>query len=159
MSEQAREIYQSWLDLLAQAVWCRDFDRVASHMTYPNTMETVDGSSTIETPDEMLAAVSDFRKFLERVGAQAYLRVCTSAQFVSADTQITGQHTTYILRGGTYLLPPFSNEMTLTRGAQHWLGTYIRADVNNHTCTILSPAQLRRARLEAGKSHLMEETK
>ena len=121
----AAAIYQAWLDRVAAALWNGDHARVAASMAYPHVMATEDGAVHFETPEKLAEASAEFRTTLTRMGAQAYHRICTDAAF-SATDRIDGRHMTYILRGGTYVVPPFANKMTLVQqdgGA--WLGAGI----------------------------------
>ncbi|MEM8881307.1 MAG: hypothetical protein AAGC82_11985 [Pseudomonadota bacterium] len=152
----AAELYQTWLDRMAEAIWWREWDVVSGAMIYPHKMETKDGEIAFHNPDDMVEAATDFREYLGRIGANAYLRVCNSADFADEMQTIRGVHTTYILRGGSYLVPPFSNQMTLTHVDGLWLGAGIRAAVSNHLCSILSPNQLRRKQLAEGHDIIKE---
>lgn len=56
--------------------------------------------------------------------------------------RVEGAHRTYIMRGGTYALDPFQNDMALVLRAGAWLGAGLRSAFDTCTCTILSPAHL-----------------
>lgn len=153
----AKGLYQTWLDKVAEATWSSDFATVGAAMTYPHVMQTADGEVFFDTAQKLIEAAADFRRYLTSIGAQAYMRLCTEASFAKDAARIDGRHMTYIMRGGSYLVPPFSNDMTLILAEGRWLGAGIRAGCTNHHCTILSPVQLRKKHLAAAKSHAMED--
>ena len=158
-SQMAFLIYQDWLDSIADAFWKSDFSAVADAMNYPHYMRTSDGEVYFDTPEKQAQAARDFRRYLVSMGAKAYMRLCAKAEFSPEhqDEKIRGIHTTYVLRGGTYVIPPYSNKMTLVLRQGRWLGAGTEAACSNHECTILSPVQLREQRLAMGKADIMED--
>ena len=151
-------IYQGWLDRIADALWSSDFRAVAAAMHYPHYMRTLDGEVLFDCAEKQTDAARDFRQYLSSMGARDYMRLCAKAHFVAGkNDEILGLHTTYVLRGGTYVIPPYSNTMTLILRDGQWLGAGTSAACTNHQCTILSPAQLREQRLAMGKTDIMED--
>ena len=140
--QSAAQIYQLWLDEIARLLWDGDHAAVAERMTYPHVMATRDGSVHFDAPDQMAEASADFRKTLTRLGATAFHRICKEAEFVAGGDRIEGTHTTYILRGGSFAVPPYSNRMTLQLQAGAWRGAGMTSDVNTRDVSVLSPAQL-----------------
>ena len=127
-------------------------------MHYPHYMRTLDGEVLFETAEKQEEGARDFRRYLSSMGAQDYMRLCAKAHFVAGkEDEIRGLHTTYILRGGTYVIAPYSNTMTLILREGQWLGAGTSAACTNHHCTILSPAQLRERRLALDKTDIMED--
>ena len=162
MAQSSRQkaflIYQGWLDRIADALWSSDFSAVAAAMEYPHYMRTLDGEIWFDTQEKQVEAARDFRQYLTAMGAQAYMRLCAKASFVAGrEDEILGMHTTYVLRGGTYVIPPYSNTMTLILRGDQWLGAGTSAACTNHHCTILSPAQLREQRIAMGATDIMED--
>ena len=155
--QTAATIYQDWLDRIAVALWASDFETVAAAMHYPHMMQTEDGEVWFHDPEQTIQGARDFRRYLASMGAQAYMRLCTQAHFTHENKGILGNHTTYVIRGGTYVIAPFTNEMTLTCRDGKWLGAGTRAACTNHECTILSPAQLRQQHLTAGQASITKD--
>lgn len=148
MTQRAEHIYQDWLDRVSALIMANDFEAVAANMHYPQTMATEDGVLAFENPAEMVEAAAAFRAFLARMGTTDYHRICESAVFEGGGDRISGEHTTYIVRGGSFAVPPYRNTMWLRFDGDRWLGAGIEAAVPNRTCTVLSPDMLRRAREE-----------
>lgn len=146
MTRSAMHIYQDFLDEGSRRIMAGDFDAVAASMVYPQTMETADGILSYNGPDQMAEAARAFRAFLAGMGATDYHRVCDMADFDADGSAISGEHTTYILAGGRFAVPPYRNRMWLRLADGQWRGAGLAAAVANTTCTILSPAQLREAR-------------
>lgn len=141
---EALTIYQEHLDRVTQALWTGDDDAMANLLSLPNCMRTEDGEILLETPEAIIKAARDFRRFLDRSGAREYHRIAREARFHPTDAnRIDGTHDTYILRGGQYVMEPYLNHQVLVREAGVWRGSEIRAEVRNAHCTILSPDQLR----------------
>jgi hypothetical protein len=140
---RAKAIYQDWLDMVSRQMMDGAFDALAASMVYPNRMETADGVLIYATPEEMTASATSFRSFLQSLGATDYHRICDTAEFDAEGTGISGEHTTYILKGGNYALRPYRNRMRLQLDGGTWKGAGLAAAVLNHTCTILPPDMLR----------------
>ena len=146
-AERAKAIYQGWLDAVSRQLMDGAFDTVAAAMVYPNKMETADGVLTFATPQEMAGSAASFRAFLASLGTSDYHRICHAAEFDAEGTAISGEHTTYILKGGTFAARPYRNRMRLVLDHGTWKGAGVEAAVLNHTCTILPPDMLRSRRL------------
>lgn len=146
MTRPASEIYQAYLDEGSRMIMSGDFVAVARSMVYPQTMETADGILSFDGPENMEKAAASFRAFLATMGATDYHRVCDFAKIDADGTGIAGEHTTYIVRGGQFAVPPYRNRMWLRLDEGVWRGAGLAAAVSNHVCTILSPEQLRAAR-------------
>lgn len=144
MTLRAADLYQTFLDSSSKIFWARDFEGLAAMMVYPHTMETLDGDLRFDTTDQMIEAGHEFRGYLDRMQAQDYVRLCKSAHFVPGrEDQIIGVHESYVMRGGTYVVDPYRNEMCLEWHDGSWKGAGIRAQVSNVDVPILSPKQLR----------------
>jgi len=146
MTRQASDIYQTFLDEGSRMIMSGDFAAVARSMVYPQTMETADGVMWYTVPEDMEVAAASFRAFLATMGATDYHRLCVFAEIDADGTGIFGEHTTYIIRGGQFAVPPYRNRMWLRLDNGVWRGAGLAAAVSNHVCTILAPEQLRAAR-------------
>jgi hypothetical protein len=146
MTASAAEIYQAFLDEGSRMIMAGDFAAVARSMVYPQTMETSDGILSYDGPSDMEHAAASFRAFLATMGATDYHRVCDFAEIDAEGTVISGEHTTYVIRGGQFAVPPYRNRMWLRLDEGVWRGAGLAAAVSNRVCTILSPEQLRAAK-------------
>lgn len=146
MTPAPMEIYQAFLDEGCRLIMDGHFDAVAERMVYPQTMETSDGALTYEGPEDMKQAAASFRDFLARMGTSDFHRICDMAEVDASGTVISGEHTTYIIRGGQFAVPPYRNRMWLRHHEGRWRGAGIAAAVSNRVCTILAPEQLQAAR-------------
>ena len=137
----ARDIYQTFLDVTSQALWIRDYERLAARMAYPHQIGARDRVVTISTPAELINVASDFRENLGELGATAYYRVCREAERLD-DDDISGMHTAYALRGATPVIEPFQSRMRIRRVDGRWLGAGIASSVRNADIrvNIASPA-------------------
>jgi len=141
----AREIYQEHLDRVSRALWDLDFDVLMDSLAVPNSMYTADTGLVYETKADLKAALVEYRAFLTRAGAQDYHRIVRWARFhPHHDGRIDGEHDTYVLRGGQYALDPFRSAQVLVLQNDVWRGIECRSQVRNATCTVLSPAVLRK---------------
>jgi hypothetical protein len=138
-----REIYQDFLDRVSRALMAGDMSAIVACMAYPQDLRTNDGFLTVTSEKQMFDVVSDFRAFLMGLGTTDYHRVCDWAEADEADETITGEHVTYVLRGGSFALPPIRSRMILRRIGGAWLGAGNCANVSNRSFTVLSPRQLR----------------
>lgn len=144
--DRAGHIYQTFLDTVSDAVLAGDAAAVARRMAYPQTLKTNDGFLTVKTPDQMIAIVKDYHRFLLQLGTSDYHRVCDWAAMDADGGETTGEHMTYVVKGGSFALAPFRSRMVLRRVGDTWLGAGNEAEVSNRSCTILSPVQIRAAR-------------
>lgn len=118
----ARDIYQTHLDLVSQALWDRDFEVITDLKVFPHVMRYPDCERAYATPEDLVATIETFRNRLEGLGATGYHRVCEQAAYDPQDRdRITGAHWTYILRGGNYLSEPYRCEMVLARHDGIWM--------------------------------------
>lgn len=111
---EARDIYQEVLDVLSRAILAGDGDTVLRLIPLPHAVRTMSGQIRIETAAEMIATVEGMQASLKGNGATDYIRIVDHAEFTGTD-EITGEHTSHILRGGVRLVPPYRNQLTLRR--------------------------------------------
>lgn len=140
MSESAFDIYQRNCDAVARAVWDRDFELALAHNVLPNRLATPESDVTIPDAESLRRALSELRESLGRLGATAFLRICKDAVFDPADEhRIIGRHVSYVLRGGTNILPPYESRMVLKCTPEGWKAAEVFADVSNRYMTVISP--------------------
>ena len=138
--EAASTIYQRNLDAVSAATWRGDFTTMMDHLALPNSMVTEDAAMIISSIDEMVIVATEFRDHLKDQGADAYDRVCLSAEYVNDyHDVIVGIHETRITQNGTLLRDPYLNRMTLLLRQGRWKGVLIEAETSNKDITILSP--------------------
>jgi hypothetical protein len=132
--------YQTNLDAVSQALWDRDLAQILRHIALPNMMLTEDAELVISSADEMQIVATEFRDHLDRLGADAYVRICRQAAFVPGSrTMIMGMHDTFILRDGVPVIAPLKNRMTLLLIDGCWRGARLEVETRNTDCPILSP--------------------
>lgn len=142
--DEARAIYQGVLDAISQAMWSGDDAGVLAHLALPNRMGARDDMRLFETPDTLLDTVRRFRQGLVAMGVRDFHRICNKADFDPANAErITGNHTTHLLAGGTYVLEPILNEMTLIRRGGKWLGAENRSLVESDHYSVINLAHRR----------------
>ncbi|UWQ16502.1 hypothetical protein [Jannaschia sp. M317] len=140
MSQSARDIYQRHLDTVSEAMWSEDHDRVAQMMHYPHTMIYSDRQQIVRAPEELAETSRLAKQRLLDMGASAYHRVCLSAEFdVASPSRIIGRHMTFVLNGGTYLVPPYQGRMTLEIQDHLWRGIGILTEVDPTKINLLHP--------------------
>ena len=134
-------IYQQNLDAVSRALWTGDLALMRGHIAIPNQMLTNDAELVIASADEMFLVMTDFRETLRRLGADRYLRVCRTADYVQGRTDmIIGTHDTFVLRDDVPVRPAYQNLMTLILcGDGRWRGVRIEARAENADYPILSP--------------------
>ncbi|MEM7724626.1 MAG: hypothetical protein AAF376_20010 [Pseudomonadota bacterium] len=152
MTRSPKDIYQDWLDRIADAVWAGNHDLVAAAVVYPHKLITRDGQAEIASPEQMMGASEEFRSALVSMGADGYHRICKSAEIDETGDRIDGTHMTFVMRSGTYAIAPFSNRMTLVRRDGAWCATEISADVSNANCAVFSPTHMKRFASGGGQS-------
>lgn len=134
----ARNIYQEHLDTVSALVWACEFEAAAGYLAYPSLLETSDASICLPSAASALNSLRSFRDSLGRLGAHAYYRICRGADFEEDNPdRIAGRHRTYVMRGGTYMVPPYDSDMVLERGAEHWCARGIRSRIRNADCSII----------------------
>jgi len=144
VTKTAFDIYQDYLDRTSVLLMQNDHDAIAKTFAYPNHMETLDGIMTLNTTAEAVQTTQAFRSYLQRMGASDFFRICRGAVFSGeGDSVITGTHESYILRGATYMVEPYTNEVTFVLQDGQWLEQKIRTLAENVTVPILNPEQLR----------------
>jgi hypothetical protein len=140
MTENAMDIYQRNLDEVAQAIWEKNFEAALAHFAFPKHMATPDADVTIHEPEAMLQALAELRESLSRIGATAFLRICKEAVFDPRDEdRIIGSHVSYVLRGGTNVVPPYTSRMVLVRQPDGWKSVDIVSEASNRYLTVIGP--------------------
>ena len=144
MPVAAQDEYQTFLDMTATLMMQGAFAELVTFFHHPNRIETLDGVMEFLKPEDTIVAIQEFETYIRSSGGRDFLRVCREARFGNEDrTILIGQHETYILRGSTYVVEPYLNEMTLGWQDGAWRGQHYRALTQNATVPILSPKQLR----------------
>ncbi len=128
---QAREIYQSFIDFAARALWDRRYEELAARLHYPHVIASQDSEVTVDTPACSVDLARSFRDNLSALRADAYHRVCLDAAFAGED-RIVGRHRNFVLRGALQLLPAYEGHLILLRDGQgDWLGAGNRSFIRN----------------------------
>ncbi|MDG4649704.1 hypothetical protein P6F26_14765 [Roseibacterium sp. SDUM158017] len=139
MTESAFDIYQRNCDEVARAVWDRDFDLALRHIGLPLRAVTPEADVTLRDEAALIQTLEEMRENLRKLGATAFLRICREADFYPGDDgRIHGSHMSYVLRGATNLVPPYTSRMLLVRGPDGWQQTELISRVSNRHVTVLS---------------------
>jgi hypothetical protein len=139
MTGTAPDIYQRNCDVVAGAVWDRDFDLALAHIALPQRVVTTEADVTIEDKASLIRALSELRDTFTRMGATAFIRICSDADFQPGDDgTIFGTHLSYVLRGATHLVPPYRSRMILRRAPDGWKAAEIISHVSNRHMTLVS---------------------
>ncbi|MEM9755058.1 MAG: hypothetical protein AAF914_03645 [Pseudomonadota bacterium] len=136
MDEDPRTLYQANLDAVSRAIWDEDWDRMLRYLAIPNTMAFRNGRHVFETPEDMVAAAQRQRESFRRHAADDWHRLCRAARYDGPD-KITGHHVSFVLRGATYRLEPFTSRMTLQRIDGRWLSAGCDVDIDDTDLRIL----------------------
>lgn len=129
-----REIYQAYLDEVSGNLWDGDGAGVARKLKYPHTIHLPEAERIISDPEAQTRDAAAFRESLAALRATAFHRLCRDARFdPDRPDRIVGSHTTYIIRGGSYMTEPYDCAMSLIWDeAQGWLADVIRVSVQNN---------------------------
>lgn len=139
--QTARDIYQANLDAVTRALWVMDVAAAREHIALPKRMVTDEGDFVVTNEADMRLLMQDFRNRLTSLGAEAYHRVCLTAQFANARQDIIhGTHRTFILRDGQMLVHGRDNHMVLVKNLKGWQVTEIDASVEPHFGELISDA-------------------
>ncbi|MCY4180762.1 MAG: hypothetical protein OXD48_10925, partial [Litoreibacter sp.] len=117
--QDAREIYQSVLDMMTDALMANDEPVLMSGVVYPFRVSTIEEEFIIESALDWLECTSLFRKYLLAQGVNHYIRLVTDAEFLS-ENYIRGSHITHTMRNANVVVPPYENRVALTRVDGVW---------------------------------------
>ena len=149
--QDAQAIYQDHLDMVSRLQWQRVFDSVCAYMHCPLRIETADTVAIIRTAQEMRESLKAFHASMVRLCAQAYHRVCLSAEFEPTHPQhIAGRHRTYIMKGGQYAVDPYEAQMDLVVPGDKWCSLSTRSHHRNVACPVISPEHHKTSGTEDG---------
>lgn len=149
---EVHDIYQDFLDASSVALWNRDYVAVAAMLRYPHLIRLPETDRIIQNSAEQKLDAQAFRESLKGLGATAYHRLCREAHFDPDNTgRITGTHTTYVMRGGSYLTDPYDCQMSLLlEPSGRWLANDITVSVRKSGMAYYHPDNIR-ARAEGLK--------
>lgn len=146
MSSEARDIYQRHLDEVSVALWNRDYDAMVHMLAYPHSIRLPDLHRYIKTPEDQLPDARAFRESMQSLGATSYHRVCRKAAFdPEAPGFLDGEHITYVMRGGSYVVEPLLASMRLRKTETGvWKSQSIEVSVRNKVLSYYHPDNYRR---------------
>ncbi len=128
MSEDARAIYQDFLDQMSEALVSGDADAFLHHIHLPHRIITEDGVFEINDMTTARRHFDGFAGALRAQGVDAYVRVAKSAVFTDAN-RILGRHVADITSAGKRVVAPFENEMEIDRRDGVWGASVVRHHV------------------------------
>ncbi len=123
----AHDIYQTHLDALSDAVWRRDRGAIAALLDARIDVVTGDERFLSVDRDPSVDTLVGFADAMRGRGATGYHRVCTAAAH-DGPAEISGSHMTYILRGGNYVIEPYSCDTVLVLRDGVWVMRSTRVD-------------------------------
>lgn len=144
---EAKRLYQAHIDTVTRLFWLRDWDGLVRHLGYPALIQSADAELFIRDEGTLRRTLREQRDSLDRIGARDYHRICVQARFdPGSDRTIHGQHETFILRGGSFVLDPYRCEMTLHEENGLWRAYGFTARMRNRDYTVVLPEARRDAR-------------
>ncbi|KHQ50462.1 hypothetical protein [Mameliella alba] len=138
--QSAAEIYQANLDVGSRMFFAGDLDRIGSHIAVPCAVHTQDSSQRIERLEDLLVMLREQPDSLRRLGTTEYHRICIKAEFTDPTGQrIRGQHGTYLLRGGSYLMERSPCEQLIELQGDDWKALDLDRQMRNSDLTMVGP--------------------
>ncbi|MBF9035082.1 hypothetical protein HKCCE2091_12620 [Rhodobacterales bacterium HKCCE2091] len=135
----AMSVYQTHLDRVGRAFWSLDFPVLERLLGVPTSIRTLDAEDVLPDWPSLSAMLEAQRKSFKTLGATEYHRVVTSAEYSDTRLQeITGSHRTYILRGGTLVVPPYTASQVLRQVDGDWRAFDLQVSVRNRDLNIIS---------------------
>lgn len=117
--EVAKQIYQSLLDDIGDAINARDKDGYISHILLPHRMHTYQKTIDIEHPDEMGLYFERLVKHIDDLGVVELIRHCTLASFSDPDT-ISGCHESKLINKAVVIVEDYFGLSTLKKIDGKW---------------------------------------
>lgn len=111
--------YQANLDAVSDALWRNDRDAIGACLGDRVRIE-MRGSEPLEhARSTVVALLLSFREAMVGLGATGYHRVADRAS-IDDRGRLVGEHRTYVLRGGNYVIDPYRCAETLRRDGDRW---------------------------------------
>ncbi|PWJ19290.1 hypothetical protein [Jannaschia seohaensis] len=153
-------IYQNYLDTVCDLLWRGQYEEICEHMVFPNAIIMLDAMAEDISREQMLENLKSLHDSLLRQGAQSFYRLCQTAQVDPLDpSRILGTHRSYVLRGGTYVVPPYDNRLLLVQTEGRWRAAKLQTLARNSTIAGLSPAGRWKVPVDGGNPSHFEGTK
>ncbi|MEM9787188.1 MAG: hypothetical protein AAF801_11850 [Pseudomonadota bacterium] len=115
----AREISEYLLKVTADALMQQDFDSFAAVFGLPQTMTTAHREIRLLTRDDLRTAFDQMCHHFQSIGVTELRRTCEAAEFHGPD-RVEATHTSYVIRHGKELTPPYPVYSVLERIDGHW---------------------------------------
>ena len=125
----AKDILQTYLDQMGQAVMTGDFAAYADGIALPFTLPTAGGDIIVEPQEELATGLKEFRDMLTSQKTTDLLRTVLNAEFQS-DSEILGHYETNILSDGKRTFPVWPSGISLVHQDDHWRATWITNDMD-----------------------------
>ena len=108
-----RDVFQSYLDRVGQAIIEQDFETYAAHVHLPFVLVTRGGEMKVETVEELREGFDSYLDFFKQAGVRKMHRVVLNSAS-AGDDQISATYRTALLSGkrlyqltlGPQILPP-----------------------------------------------------
>ena len=133
-------VYQEHLDATSDAMWRDDRAALGRLLICPHSV-TVDGQTRIfETEEQVWEGSRGFRSNMTQLGATAYHRLAVQGSIrMAGPDRMEGRHDIHVLRGGTYVTPPYQSAMTLVLDGDAWRASDITVFVRPEGRNIIRP--------------------
>lgn len=104
---------------MSEAMLHADLNVLTQFVNLPHLHRSRDNRTVIETREDMIKGFATFSDSLKAQGANQFIRLAGSAEYLS-DDYIRGTHVTHVLRNATPVVPSFVNRAVLRRGHDNW---------------------------------------
>ncbi len=151
MSIDAKQVYQTHLDICSAAYLEEDYPTLLRHLSVPAYMNSSDHERWVESAEELEECLRAAREYLRKVRVEQYIRVCRDATFEGKSrTRIVGEHDTFILSGNKSVIPPYRSIMTLVLDNGEWTARGIASDVHSLDYSMFSTRVMEQFTEKAG---------
>lgn len=111
--------FQAWVDEWADCVLNGDDDAFVAKMQFPFNMDTTHGSWVVETPEQAISGMIEYRKHITEIGANVIVRSIGHIERHSEDSASLTV-TNHILRNGQRLQAPTSSIFYMRKTGDQW---------------------------------------
>lgn len=111
-SAEAHEIYSEFVSGMNLALLEGNGCYVCAHTIFPFVMRTETATLSVDCPDHARTLVAEHSRALAEHGVTEYFSLTSKAEF-DGKAQITGHHTTHVLRGTERVVHPYPGSVCL----------------------------------------------
>jgi len=133
-----RDIYQTMLDFVSDAVLSGNVDQYLSAVTTPYTIHTETKRFDMTEAEDLRATFDCLSRGYRRQGVTDYVRLAREANYVTRH-RIVGTHYTHIMRDAERIAPPYVASQTLLFDGEVWRFSEARYAISNGALPIAFP--------------------